>query len=74
LPIGNGEQFHNANSLVAEARAEVVEQSNFNARYLLAHIDNLLKSASESRVDGSDADLAAAEKIVALGEFAVSQQ
>ncbi|MDO8645851.1 MAG: UDP-N-acetylglucosamine--N-acetylmuramyl-(pentapeptide) pyrophosphoryl-undecaprenol N-acetylglucosamine transferase [Candidatus Planktophila sp.] len=74
LPIGNGEQFYNALSLIEESRAEVVEQSNFNAQYLLAHIDNLLKSAADSQVDGSDADLAAAEKIVAFGEFAVSQQ
>jgi UDP-N-acetylglucosamine--N-acetylmuramyl-(pentapeptide) pyrophosphoryl-undecaprenol N-acetylglucosamine transferase len=74
LPIGNGEQFHNARSLIAESRAEVVGQSKFNAKYLVAHIDNLLKSAAASPVDGSDADLAAAEKIVAFGEFAVSQQ
>jgi UDP-N-acetylglucosamine--N-acetylmuramyl-(pentapeptide) pyrophosphoryl-undecaprenol N-acetylglucosamine transferase len=73
LPIGNGEQFYNARSLVDDGRAEVVEQSQFNSRYLLANIDRLLKSASESRIDGSDADLAAAEKIVAFGEFAVSQ-
>lgn len=74
LPVGNGEQFYNARSLIEESRAEVVEQSNFNAQYLVAHIDNLLANAAASRVDGSDADLAAAEKIVALGEFAVSQQ
>lgn len=74
LPIGNGEQFYNARSLIKESRAEVVEQSNFNAQYLLEHIDNLLANAADSRVDGSDADLAAAEKIVAFGEFAVSHQ
>ncbi|MDP1851459.1 MAG: UDP-N-acetylglucosamine--N-acetylmuramyl-(pentapeptide) pyrophosphoryl-undecaprenol N-acetylglucosamine transferase [Candidatus Planktophila sp.] len=74
LPIGNGEQFYNARSLIEESRAEVVEQSNFNAQYLLAHIDILLESAANSRIDGSDADLDAAEKIVAFGEFAVSHQ
>ena len=73
LPIGNGEQLYNARSLIEESRAEVVEQSNFNSQYLVSHIDNLLQNASKSRVDGSDVDLAAAEKIVALGEFAVSQ-
>ena len=74
LPIGNGEQFYNARSLIEESRAEVVEQSNFNSQFLVAHIDNLLKNAAASQVDGSDADLVAAEKIVAFGEFAVSQQ
>lgn len=74
LPIGNGEQFYNARSLVKESRAEIVEQSNFNAQFLVANIDNLLKNAAASRVDGSDADLGAAEKIVTFGEFAISQK
>lgn len=74
LPIGNGEQLYNARTLIDESRAEVVEQKNFNAEFLVAHIDNLLKSAAASRIDGSDADLVAAEKIVAFGEFAISQQ
>ena len=74
LPIGNGEQFYNARSLTEASRAEVVEQSKFNAKYLVTHLDNLLKNAAESLADGSDADLAAAEKIVAFGEFAMSHQ
>ena len=74
LPIGNGEQFHNARTLIEDSRAEVVEQSNFSAQYLVSHIDTLLKNSSTARIDGSDADLVAAKKIVAFGEFAMSQQ
>ena len=74
LPIGNGEQFYNALALVEASRATVVEQSHFNAQYLVTHIDELLKNSTESPIDGSDADLSAAEKIVAFGEFAILNQ
>ena len=74
LPIGNGEQLYNARALIEASRAEVVEQSDFNAQYLVKHIDELLKKSAASPVEGSDADLAAAKKIVAFGEFAMSDQ
>jgi len=72
LPIGNGEQFFNARSLIADKRAQVVEQSQFTSTYLIEHIDELLISSAAAPPDGSSLDLEAAEKIVALGEFAIS--
>lgn len=74
LPIGNGEQFHNADTLVEEGRAEIMEQSKFTAQYLTTHIAELLSRSSGAPIDGSDVDLNAAEKILALGEFAMSKR
>ncbi|TSA48805.1 MAG: UDP-N-acetylglucosamine--N-acetylmuramyl-(pentapeptide) pyrophosphoryl-undecaprenol N-acetylglucosamine transferase [Actinomycetales bacterium] len=72
LPIGNGEQFLNARTLVADKRAQLLEQSQFTSAYLIEHIDELLTSSAAAPPDGSSLDLDAAEKIVALGEFAIS--
>jgi len=74
LPIGNGEQRHNARALVENLRAEIVEQSDFNAEYLITHIDGLLSHAAAAPNGGSDSDMQAAQKIVALGEFAMSKR
>ena len=71
LPIGNGEQFVNAASLVSDGRAEVIEQKEFTSEFIASHIDRLLKSASLAPVAGDDQDLEAAQKIVALTEFAI---
>ena len=71
LPIGNGEQFVNAASLVADGRAEVINQKEFTAEFIATDIDRLLKSASQAPVDGDDQDLDAAQKIVALTDFAI---
>lgn len=71
LPIGNGEQFVNAASLVADGRAEVISQSDFTPEYLETHLMRLLEKASHAPVQGDLHDLHAAEKIVALTEFAL---
>ena len=71
LPIGNGEQFVNAASLVAENRAEVISQKDFTADFLEAHIAGLLAKSAAAPIEGNDADMHAAEKIVALTEFAM---
>ena len=71
LPIGNGEQFVNAASLVAENRAEVISQKDFTADFLKAHIAGLLAKSVAAPIEGNDADMHAAEKIVALTEFAM---
>jgi UDP-N-acetylglucosamine--N-acetylmuramyl-(pentapeptide) pyrophosphoryl-undecaprenol N-acetylglucosamine transferase len=71
LPIGNGEQFVNAASLVADARAEVISQKEFTADYLMSHIAALLTKSAAAPIAGNGADLLAAEKIVALTEFAM---
>ena len=74
LPIGNGEQFYNARTLVADGRAQIVEQKLFNSSFLISHIDELLHAATKAPMSGSDVDLDAARKIVALGEFAISNR
>ena len=71
LPIGNGEQFVNAASLVAAGRAEVITQKEFTSEFIAAHIDRLLDAASHAPIAGDNQDLDAAQKIVALTEFAM---
>jgi UDP-N-acetylglucosamine--N-acetylmuramyl-(pentapeptide) pyrophosphoryl-undecaprenol N-acetylglucosamine transferase len=71
LPIGNGEQFVNAASLVAAGRAEVITQKEFSAEFIATHIDRLLDAASHAPIAGDSQDLDAAQKIVALTEFAM---
>ena len=71
LPIGNGEQFVNAASLVASKRAEVIDQKDFTAEFLKMHISGLLEKSELAPIQGDGADLQAAEKIVALAEFAM---
>ena len=72
LPIGNGEQFVNAASLVATNRAQVITQKEFTAQYISTNIDSLLEKASHAPIAGDPQDLRAAEKIVALAEFAMN--
>jgi UDP-N-acetylglucosamine--N-acetylmuramyl-(pentapeptide) pyrophosphoryl-undecaprenol N-acetylglucosamine transferase len=71
LPVGNGEQFVNAASLVASKRAEVIDQKDFSAEFLKNHISELLAKSALAPIQGDGADLQAAEKIVALAEFAM---
>jgi UDP-N-acetylglucosamine--N-acetylmuramyl-(pentapeptide) pyrophosphoryl-undecaprenol N-acetylglucosamine transferase len=71
LPIGNGEQFHNAQGLVADGRAEVIDQKQFTLSYVETHIDALLKSSSAAPLEGSALDADAALKIAALGKHAL---
>jgi len=72
LPVGNGEQLHNARTLVESGRAQVVAQSEFNADFLVTTIDELLLRSSQASITGDMKDLEAGEKIVALGEFAMA--
>jgi UDP-N-acetylglucosamine--N-acetylmuramyl-(pentapeptide) pyrophosphoryl-undecaprenol N-acetylglucosamine transferase len=71
LPIGNGEQFINAASLVSDGRAEVITQKEFSSEFIEAHITRLLETASHAPIAGDGQDLHAAQKIVALTEFAL---
>ena len=71
LPVGNGEQLFNANSLVEEGRAQILAQSMFTPDYIQRHIGQLLALADKAPMEGSDIDLTAAAKIVALGETAI---
>lgn len=71
LPIGNGEQFVNAASLVADGRAEVISQTEFTPDFISTHLVGLLEKASKAPIQGDPQDILAAEKIVALTEFAL---
>jgi UDP-N-acetylglucosamine--N-acetylmuramyl-(pentapeptide) pyrophosphoryl-undecaprenol N-acetylglucosamine transferase len=73
LPIGNGEQLVNAASLVSAGRARVIDQKLFNAQYINDNITKLMLESSQSPESGSGEDLMAAEKIVALAEFALKK-
>ena len=71
LPIGNGEQFFNAASLVEAKRAELIAQSDFTAQFLSTNLTALLERAAAAPLAGDAQDLHAAAKIVALAEFAL---
>ena len=71
LPIGNGEQFVNAASLVADNRAQIISQKDFTTDFLKDQITSLLAKSAAAPIQGNGADLHAAEKIVALTEFAM---
>jgi UDP-N-acetylglucosamine--N-acetylmuramyl-(pentapeptide) pyrophosphoryl-undecaprenol N-acetylglucosamine transferase len=71
LPIGNGEQFVNAASLVKDGRAEVIAQKDFTAAFISEHLMELLNKASHAPIAGDPQDLFAAQKISALAEFAM---
>jgi UDP-N-acetylglucosamine--N-acetylmuramyl-(pentapeptide) pyrophosphoryl-undecaprenol N-acetylglucosamine transferase len=73
LPIGNGEQFVNAASLVTDGRAQVVTQKEFTSQYLNSHLAGLLSQSAQAPIHGDGADLYASEKIVALCEFAMGK-
>ena len=64
LPIGNGEQSFNANSLVSQGRAEVLQQNKFTSAWLNSNINRLLSLAGSAADTGSDSDVLATEKIV----------
>lgn len=72
LPVGNGEQELNANSLVAQSRAEILEQKNFTSEWLLANISRLLADSRKAPIAGSRKDIEASSKMVALMEFAIA--
>jgi len=72
LPVGNGEQELNANSLIAESRAEIVEQKSFTSEWLVANISRLLAESLKAPVAGSRKDIDASSKMVALMEFAIA--
>jgi UDP-N-acetylglucosamine--N-acetylmuramyl-(pentapeptide) pyrophosphoryl-undecaprenol N-acetylglucosamine transferase len=74
LPIGNGEQSHNARSLISQGRAELIDQKSFTSTWLNSNLNRLLSLAQESAISGSDSDKLATVKIVNLMSFALSGQ
>ena len=73
LPIGNGEQFVNAASLVEAGRAQVITQKEFTPQFISTKISSLLDQALRAPLAGDSQDLHAAAKIVALTEFAMKR-
>lgn len=73
LPIGNGEQEVNAKTLIEAGRAEVVSQKSFSVGWLTNNLNRLLSTSAAQTDEGSEADLAAAQKIVALMELAIKE-
>ena len=74
LPIGNGEQSFNANSLVSQGRAEVLQQNKFTSAWLNSNINRLLNLAASSPDVGSESDALATEKIVNYMQHALKSQ
>lgn len=72
LPIGNGEQHLNAAPLVAQSRAELVEQENFTTAWLEKNLARLLAESAAAPMAGSDSDIVASDKFVALMERALT--
>ena len=72
LPIGNGEQFLNAATLVDAGRAELIDQKELTVEFLQKSLLGLLEKASKAPIAGDEQDLQAAQKICALAQFAVS--
>jgi UDP-N-acetylglucosamine--N-acetylmuramyl-(pentapeptide) pyrophosphoryl-undecaprenol N-acetylglucosamine transferase len=57
--------------LGADGRAEIITQKEFTSDFVEAQIDRLLKAAAHAPINGDDHDLDAAQKIVALTDFAL---
>lgn len=74
LAIGNGEQRVNANLLVAQKRAEVIEQNQFTTQWLKNELPSVLARADRTLDQGDSSDLLAAQKIVELMESALKER
>ena len=72
LAIGNGEQLPNAQHLVNLGRAEVVNQKEFTASWLLSHINSLLAASKARSAQVSTVNSTAHEKITALMQNVLS--
>ena len=74
LPVGNGEQALNASSLVSAGRATVIEQRDFTATWLNAHLAELLEKSHASSVTADSSGATAVDKILALIKRATGVQ
>lgn len=73
LPIGNGEQALNAQTLVAAGRGEIVEQSEFTAQWLEANLQRLLERSAAQGESGDDSAATAVDKIIRIIERAAKR-
>ena len=65
LAIGNGEQARNADFLIEQGRAALVQQSDFSAQWLIKNLSSAL-SKSQEFMAGNESDRDAAANIVKL--------
>ncbi len=73
LPIGNGEQARNADSLIAAKKAEVLSQSAFTEEWLTRNLDRLLLNSAETSDVGDISGIQAVDRIVSMIERAHSR-
>jgi UDP-N-acetylglucosamine--N-acetylmuramyl-(pentapeptide) pyrophosphoryl-undecaprenol N-acetylglucosamine transferase len=70
LPIGNGEQALNADSLQSAGRAEILTQSEFSPHWIEQNLDRILAKSSSLTDMGNTEGLAAVDKILDMLELA----
>jgi UDP-N-acetylglucosamine--N-acetylmuramyl-(pentapeptide) pyrophosphoryl-undecaprenol N-acetylglucosamine transferase len=66
LPVGNGEQALNAEQLVSQSRAEIVNQKDFTDEWLVENMSRLLKKSAQADMAGDITGVYAADKIVEM--------
>jgi len=66
LPIGNGEQALNAAPLVANGRATLVKQSDFNSSWLKLNLAELLERSRNAPMAGDDNAINAADRLSSM--------
>jgi UDP-N-acetylglucosamine--N-acetylmuramyl-(pentapeptide) pyrophosphoryl-undecaprenol N-acetylglucosamine transferase len=71
LPIGNGEQALNADTLVKAGRAELIEQSKFTVAWLEDNLTRLFSRSAEQSASGDASTAGAADKIADIIEKAI---
>lgn len=73
LPVGNGEQAHNAAPLVQAGRARIIEQSSFTSEWLASHIQDLIAESGKREFAGSLDSIDAADKIAEIALKVVNE-
>jgi UDP-N-acetylglucosamine--N-acetylmuramyl-(pentapeptide) pyrophosphoryl-undecaprenol N-acetylglucosamine transferase len=73
LPVGNGEQAHNAAPLVDAGRAKIVDQSIFTSEWLIAHVAELIAASRDRDLAGSLDSIDAADKIAEMALHAAKE-
>lgn len=68
LPIGNGEQALNAAALVADGRARLIKQSEFNSTWLQANIGSLIEQSQNAPIAGDAQAIDVADRIAVMIE------
>lgn len=68
LPIGNGEQALNATTLIANGRARLVQQSDFNSQWLSANLAVLLEQSRNAAIAGDSRAIDAADTLASMIE------